>query len=654
MALLGCGELMIGTDGKTASCIDGENDEIDEIMADQGNQGKLHLMMLAGALDHLCPLVLTEHVLAIYGAPLVGFSLIITSADRFVAVMWPFIYRTLDERYAWKVIGGELRQDVMPPLICIIASSDIRKRRAPPFSERPVYSVREWAFNTVPYEESDSGAVIMVKHHSLTEGELETRYAIVTSITMMMVPNILRLCDVIHTDDVPNLLLQLRCVANTVILAIRHPEIRAYESYASKYVPIELLQQPIDFPVATNLRAINKIMKAPMSEMLATFSWSDSLKSGLPNEQLLNLYRNWSDGGSAVIVTGSIAISHKDLEGVGNLIIAKEVESEERKIQFEKLAATSTNGTLIIGQIIHPGRRAVEIFDNYKTPDMNLVSVDYLKDLVQRHVYAAQFLKSCVGFNGVEINVSMDFALGQLVTASGNSREDEYGGSLMNRTEILFEIIKRIRKAINDDKNFIVGMKMMSINYEPEYDEKEFADFCKRLNETKLDYVTLAGGDYNSIKNVEYGERESTRRRQAFFRTFVTAVRTNLKNVRAYICGGLRNAEQMYEAINEGWCDGVAMAKPLAAEPDLPGRILNQEVTAAKTTLIEPFDYGTAKNAAGTQMWQIACNKSILDLTNADQLNAFRVSLKEHEAKTKTRDMPMENFGYPKFEILTI
>ncbi|KHN88519.1 hypothetical protein Tcan_16487, partial [Toxocara canis] len=29
MALLGCGELRIATDGKFASCIDGENDEID-------------------------------------------------------------------------------------------------------------------------------------------------------------------------------------------------------------------------------------------------------------------------------------------------------------------------------------------------------------------------------------------------------------------------------------------------------------------------------------------------------------------------------------------------------------------------------------------------------------------------------------------------
>lgn len=43
----------------------------------------------------------------------------------------------------------------------------------------------------------------------------------------------------------------------------------------------------------------------------------------------------------------------KDLEGIGNAIIAKEVESDERREQFEKLAATVTDGTLIIAQIIH-------------------------------------------------------------------------------------------------------------------------------------------------------------------------------------------------------------------------------------------------------------------------------------------------------------
>ncbi|KHN72600.1 hypothetical protein Tcan_17569 [Toxocara canis] len=45
MALLGCGKLRIAIGGKIASCIDGENDKIDEITAVQGIQGKVNTFL---------------------------------------------------------------------------------------------------------------------------------------------------------------------------------------------------------------------------------------------------------------------------------------------------------------------------------------------------------------------------------------------------------------------------------------------------------------------------------------------------------------------------------------------------------------------------------------------------------------------------------
>ncbi|VDM36863.1 unnamed protein product [Toxocara canis] len=51
MALLGCGELGIVTDGNSASCIDGENVEIDEITAVQGIQGKVRPIIQFRKLD---------------------------------------------------------------------------------------------------------------------------------------------------------------------------------------------------------------------------------------------------------------------------------------------------------------------------------------------------------------------------------------------------------------------------------------------------------------------------------------------------------------------------------------------------------------------------------------------------------------------------
>ncbi|VDK59526.1 unnamed protein product, partial [Anisakis simplex] len=251
--------------------------------------------------------------------------------------------------------------------------------------------------------------------------------------------------------------------------------------YASELVPIELLQQPIDFPIATKIFAKNVIIKAPMTEMISTYDLNLPLKSGLPTEALINLYDKWNAGGAAVMVTGPMALTTRDLEGTGNMVVAKEVDTPLRRDLFKRLASTATHGTLIFAQLLHPGRMAIKTSPEFKAVDMNKLSVDELKEIVERYVFAARFTKDC-GFNGVEINVSMDFALAQLVAAESNQRTDQYGGSLANRTRILFDVINGIRDDIKDDDNFVVGLKLHSLNFEQQFEEKQFAEFCKRLD----------------------------------------------------------------------------------------------------------------------------------------------------------------------------
>uniref|UniRef100_F1L307 NADH oxidase n=1 Tax=Ascaris suum TaxID=6253 RepID=F1L307_ASCSU len=420
--------------------------------------------------------------------------------------------------------------------------------------------------------------------------------------------------------------------------------------YPSQFVPIELLQQPIDFPIAENITAMNKIIKAPMTEMIASYNSNESSKNGLPTEALFNLYKKWNDGGAAILVTGSTMITPEDLEGTGNMIIAKEIDTVERRRLFKQLAAIAHNGTLIFAQLLHPGRQAIRMRQGFQPLDMNNASRDQINDIVERYAYAAGFVKDC-GFHGVEINVGMDFALAQLVTATTNSRNDEYGGSLENRTRILFEVINSIRDRVKDDKNFVLGLKLSSLNYEDGYDECEFERFCKRLDATKLDYVVITGANYEAIRQREKIERDPSRKSEAFFVKFVIAVRTNIKRAKTFLCGGFRAADQMWEAIYEGWTDGIMVARPLAAEPDLPRRILNREVTGAKKSLLDEIDYGLSEYAAGTQMWQLANDKVVMDLRNANHVEQFRRAMREHNNKKIVNGSDLNHFSFPKFEV---
>lgn len=422
------------------------------------------------------------------------------------------------------------------------------------------------------------------------------------------------------------------------------------ERYECNQAQLDLIRQTLTFPVAKNVVAKNRLVKAPMIEMLASFDLTNFEKSGLPTEELINLNRKFAAGGCAINVTGGIIVTHNDIEGVGNVIISKEFDSTERRDLFRRLAATTADGSLIIGQILHPGKRTICVSRDHLRFDINTATADQLDDLVESHVYAAEYLWKS-GFHGVELNVSLDFALGQMVTASLNERTDEYGGSLGNRTKIIIKIIENIRNRIKDDENFVIGMKLSSPNYEPHFDENEFAEYCKRLDEAKLDYVLLAGGHYQHLEKYGSNMAESTKKRETFFVRFGELTRKCLEKARIIICGGFVTAEQVYEVLNRGAADAVAMGRALTAEPDLLRRILDGEVLSARKSLISHLDYRTTKYAAGMQLWQIANDLPVLDLTNKLHVGAFLQALSEHDAKPKDITGDLSSFRYPRLDI---
>ncbi|MEZ5225712.1 MAG: hypothetical protein R2710_03290 [Acidimicrobiales bacterium] len=62
------------------------------------------------------------------------------------------------------------------------------------------------------------------------------------------------------------------------------------------------------------------------------------------------------------------------------------------------------------------------------------------------------------GFDGVELHGAHGYLICQFLSSELNRRTDEYGGSLENRSRLLFEIIDGIRAACDDD--FIVCVRL--------------------------------------------------------------------------------------------------------------------------------------------------------------------------------------------------
>lgn len=100
--------------------------------------------------------------------------------------------------------------------------------------------------------------------------------------------------------------------------------------------------------------ALNRLMKAPMSEKIYNWEDPDETKRGVPNTGLVNLYEKWGFGGFGLICTGNIVIDPRHPYEAGQGIVSKENDSPVMRDWYAKMArAAKANHALAVVQLNH-------------------------------------------------------------------------------------------------------------------------------------------------------------------------------------------------------------------------------------------------------------------------------------------------------------
>jgi hypothetical protein len=98
-------------------------------------------------------------------------------------------------------------------------------------------------------------------------------------------------------------------------------------------------------------------------------------------------------------------------------------------------------------------------------------------------------------------------------------------------------------------------------------------------------------------------------------------IRPKLRKTKVYVTGGFRTASGMVQAIESDACDGVGLARPLAAEPFFCKELLEGKVTGALDSYI-PMAMTTG--SSGTQLHQIGKGKNaISDYSVENEVNRY-------------------------------
>jgi N-ethylmaleimide reductase len=154
------------------------------------------------------------------------------------------------------------------------------------------------------------------------------------------------------------------------------------------------------------------------------------------------------------------------------------------------------------------------------------------------------------GFDGVELHAASGYLVQQFLSTKANQREDEYGGTIENRTRFLFEVLDALTEAVGAGRVGVKFSPRMPFNDIEEKDADEVYPYIlERLNGRGLAYVHI--GDFT-------GEGWHAKLRPVY--------------EGVYFAGAGLSKEAGEELVASGGADAVVYGTKFISNPDLPKR----------------------------------------------------------------------------------
>ena len=389
-----------------------------------------------------------------------------------------------------------------------------------------------------------------------------------------------------------------------------------------------ILKDKITLPCGAQIK--NRICKAAMTERIA-------FADNYTNQRHLNLYKKWAEGDIGILLTGNVQVDKNHLEGPANVCIEEDTYAEQLPL-LRKWAEEGTKyNTHLWMQISHAGRQTPgEINSSPKAPSSvqlkipgrnygvpSALSTEEINEIIKKFTFVAKIARE-TGFTGIQIHSAHGYLLSEFLSPDINSREDEWGGTVENRSRIHVEIIKSIRREVGED--FPISVKMNSADFQKGgFSPDDSIQVAKIIEAAGVDNIEISGGTYEQprllgLDNVSINpdrsevRKESTIAREAYFLEYAEKIKKNIQ-IPLMVTGGFRTREGMESAVKSGACEIVGVGRPLCANPFaikemFDGKIEQLPIYEKTLSLgpwifspSSPFRLIQALNAFGAQAW---------------------------------------------------
>ena len=284
-------------------------------------------------------------------------------------------------------------------------------------------------------------------------------------------------------------------------------------------------------------------------------------------------------GGAAMVVCEPVPAHRTGVLTRGNIAH----ESDAIIPHFRRITdEVKDAGAVILQQIYHIGAHGDSdlSFQPHWSPSggpsyhdsdgSHRMTVNEINEVLDAHVAAAVRAKAC-GFQGVEVWAAYHSLLDQFWTPWSNTRDDDWGGSLENRTRFSRTLIDRVRRDCGED--FIVGL---AVSYAPGFpgatlSTENLCEIVEMHDRTgHIDYVTVGYGGYLEFEGIipafTLGEKLTT--------PLTAQLKSIVKHAKITSEAGVRTPENAETILSAGEADLVSIVRGQIADPHLANKVM--------------------------------------------------------------------------------
>jgi 2,4-dienoyl-CoA reductase-like NADH-dependent reductase (Old Yellow Enzyme family) len=316
-----------------------------------------------------------------------------------------------------------------------------------------------------------------------------------------------------------------------------------------------------------NLQLANRLVRSATAERMAT-------DQGYPLPPLAKLYQQLADGGVGLIITGHMFINpsgkcHAEMTGISSddylsslTHLAEVVHNEEGKIAVQINHGGANCAKDVLEEVIAPSA-GISLVTSRSPLEMTQGQIQQTID----DFASAAFRVLQAGFDAVQIHSAHGYLNSQFLSPLTNKRQDEWGGSLQNRSRFLKQVCLAVRTRVGDDFPVLIKFGIAD-GVDGGLTLNEGLEIISNLKTWGIDGLEISSGFSGQLfRNIQ--KDILSPEEEGYFLEFLKSAR-KVTTLPILAVGGYRSRQVMEKTLQNGHADFISMCRPLIREPRLP------------------------------------------------------------------------------------